>query len=148
MDGGGSIACRAMVARAPEPAKGGWPVEHLEQDAGQAVEIAPAVEIALRAGLLGAHVGRRSHGKAAVGDVDVLAARGRDGGRDAEVGHDRLALLQQDVLRLDVAVHHVVAMGVAQRGGDRPGDAERRVDRERRLRCAAGRAASRSRRRA
>jgi hypothetical protein len=32
--------------------------------------------------------------------------------------------VEQDVLRLDVAVHHVVAVGVVQRGGDLAGDGE------------------------
>ena len=108
--------------------KGRLAGQHLEQHAGQAVEIAPAVQIPLGAGLLRAHVGRRAHRKAAVGDVDVVAACGGDGGGHAEVGHHRLSFLQQDVLRLDVAVDDVEPMGIAERGGDRPGDPQRRVD--------------------
>ena len=56
------------------------------------------------------------------------AALGRE--RDAEVGDHRLALVQQDVLRLDVAVDHALGVGVMQRGGDLPDEAERLIDRE------------------
>ena len=49
---------------------------------------------------------------------------------DAEVGDDRLALVEQDVFRLDVPVDDAEAVGVAERGGDRPGDPERDVHRE------------------
>ncbi len=38
--------------------------------------------------------------------------------------------MQQDVLRLDVAVDHIVAMGIVQRTGDRLRDLKALVDRE------------------
>ena len=50
--------------------------------------------------------------------------------RDAEVGDDGVAALEQDVLRLDVAVDDAVGVGVAQRVGDLAGDLERVVDGE------------------
>ena len=50
--------------------------------------------------------------------------------RDAEVGHQRAAVVQQDVLRLDVAVDDVVPVGVVERAGDLRRDAHRVVDRE------------------
>ena len=65
-----------------------------------------------------------------VGDVHVVPARRRDRRGDAEVGDDRLAFLEQDVFRLDVPVDDAEAVGVAERGGDRPGDPERDVHRE------------------
>ena len=43
---------------------------------------------------------------------------------DAEVGHHRRALVEQDVLGLDVAVDHLVAVGVVERGGDLAGDGQ------------------------
>ena len=49
---------------------------------------------------------------------------------EAEVGQHRLALEQEDVLGLDVAVDQAVAMGVFQGGGDLAHDADRLVDRE------------------
>ena len=54
--------------------------------------------------------------------------------RDAEVGDHRLALMEQDVLRLDVAVDQAVGMGVVQRGGDLPHERDSLVDRELRSR--------------
>jgi hypothetical protein len=68
-----------------------------------------------------------------IGDVDVVAARGGDRGGDPEVGHHRLTLLQQDVLRLDVAVDHPVAMGIGQRAGHGAGDPKRLLHRQRPL---------------
>ena len=73
----------------------------------------------------------RADGEPMVGDVHAVAASGGDRRGDAEVGDDRLALLEQDVLGLDVAVDHAVAVGVAERGGDRARDPERHVHRER-----------------
>ena len=53
-----------------------------------------------------------------------------DGERDAEVGDERLAVVQQDVLGLEVAMDDAVAVRVVERAGDRGGDADRFVDRE------------------
>jgi hypothetical protein len=50
---------------------------------------------------------------------------------DAEVGDERvraLAGLQQDVLRLDVAVHDAARVGVGERVGDLAREAHRLVD--------------------
>ena len=49
---------------------------------------------------------------------------------DAEIGHHRVAGVEQDVRRLDVPVHHVGAMGVAQRIRHLARDLERVVDGE------------------
>ena len=40
--------------------------------------------------------------------------------RDAEVGHQHLVARQQDVVGLDVAVHHALGVGVGERVGGRP----------------------------
>ena len=48
--------------------------------------------------------------------------------RDAEVCDERGAIVQQDVLRLDVAVDHAVAMRVVERGADLLGEAHGIVD--------------------
>src|ERR1041384_5755826 len=50
--------------------------------------------------------------------------------RDTEVGHDHLVPREQDVFWLDVAMHHVVAVGVAQRARHLPRDVHRFVYRE------------------
>ena len=52
------------------------------------------------------------------------------GERDAEVGHQRAAVVQQDVLGLDVAVDHAVPVRVVEGVGHLAGDADRVVHRE------------------
>ena len=71
------------------------------------------------------------------------AAGGAHGSRDAEVRHQRVATLEQDVLRLDVAVDHTVPVGVAQRVRHLARDAQGVVERELLLALRAGRAAIR-----
>src|SRR5690606_4897894 len=56
-----------------------------------------------------------------------------DGARDAEVGDDHALAGEQDVLRLDVAVHHVVRVGNGERLGDLPGDVDGVFQRKLRL---------------
>ena len=58
------------------------------------------------------------------------ARRGAERERDAEVGHHRPAVLQQDVLRLDVAVDHAVLVRVLERVGHGDRDLDRFVDAE------------------
>ena len=52
------------------------------------------------------------------------------GQRDAEVGDQGAALVEQHVLRLDVPVDDAVAVGVVERGGDLGGEADRIRDRK------------------
>jgi hypothetical protein len=100
------------------------------QEAGDAerVEVAPPVE-RLAGGLLGTHVVRRAH------EVPVERERARrvsDAG-DAEVRDERASAptVDQDVVRLDVAVHHTAPVRVGERPRDvaqhagRVGDGER-----------------------
>ena len=111
--------------------KGRVPGQHLEQHAPQAVQIAPAVQRSVGQRLLRAHVGWRADGKPGVGQATVIECAHRLG--DSEVGHDRVAAFQQDVLRLDVPVDHPSRMGVTQRIGDFARDLDRIGDRERPL---------------
>ncbi len=50
------------------------------------------------------------------------ATRAGERERDPEVGHQRAAVVQQHVLRLDVSMDDAVTMGIAQRAGDLGGD--------------------------
>ena len=54
----------------------------------------------------------------------------RDRERDPEVRDDRLAALQQDVFRLEIAVNDSVLVRVGERGKHREREAQRLVDRE------------------
>ena len=49
---------------------------------------------------------------------------------DAEVGHERVSALEEDVLRLDVAMDDAALVGVLQRLGGLAGDAKRVVQRQ------------------
>jgi hypothetical protein len=81
--------------------------------------------------LLGRHVRGRPDGQP--GLRQLVAARGADGARDAEVGDDRVTARHHDVLGLDVAMHHVVIVRVGERFGHFAGDLERIVDGQLRL---------------
>ena len=118
---------------------GGSPGEHLVEHAAEGVDVAPAIDVALAGRLLGAHVRRRA--EATPVSVRRSSPAAVDGPRDAEVGDDGVALLEQDVLGLDVAMDDAVRVGVAERVGDLAGDAERVVERELPLAIRAGRAA-------
>ena len=50
--------------------------------------------------------------------------------RDPEVADDRLALVKEDVLGLEVAMDNTVAVRIVERAGDGGRDVERLVDRE------------------
>src|SRR5207249_3651504 len=84
------------------PAPGGLANQHLVDHDRQAVHVGALVEIGEPRRLLGTHVARRAEGEP--GARQVGAARRADGLGDAEVGNDRMALREKDVLGLDVAV--------------------------------------------
>ena len=86
--------------------------KHLIRHRTQRILIRSRIELAVAGRLLRAHVVRSAEGKAGLG-YPGAACLGH-GQRDAEVGDHRLAGLQQDVLRLQVAVNDALAMGVIQ----------------------------------
>ena len=96
------------------PGEGRLPGQHLVAHRTQGVDVAPGVDLALAHRLLGRHVGRRAERHPGLRHPAAAGLVHREG--DAEVGHQRRPVLQQDVLRLDVAVHHAVAVGVVERG--------------------------------
>ena len=85
--------------------------QHLVQHAPEAVDVTPTVELCSARGLLRAHVRRRAYGDPCHGQL--VAASCGDCSGNPEVGHDRLAAGEQDILGLDIAVYYVVTVGVA-----------------------------------
>ena len=96
--------------------------EHLVQHASEGVDVRAGGDLPLAHRLLRAHVVRGPQGHARLGHPGPASLAG--GERDAEVGHQRRVIVEQDVLGLDVAVDHAVAVRVVQRGGDLLGDAD------------------------
>ena len=105
--------------------------EHLVHHAAETVDIGPAVEPGATHRLLRTHVSHGAHRQSRLGQA-VLVRRIRRQG-DPEVRHHRLASEEQDVLRLDVPVHHAVGMGEVERLGDAPADTYGLVQRKRSL---------------
>jgi hypothetical protein len=71
---------------------------------------------------------RRPEAHAALGHPRRTGRAHRQG--DAEVRHQRLAFVQQDVLRLDLAMDHAVAVGVVERARHLTGNPHGVPDRE------------------
>jgi hypothetical protein len=71
---------------------------------------------------------RRAHGHPGLGQVP--AARLVHRLRQAEVGHQRVTAAQENVLRLHVAVHNAVLVGVRERVRDLARDPEGFLERE------------------
>ena len=104
------------------------PREHFEQHAPEAVEIAAAVELVDPPRLLRAHVSWGADRDAR--SCHPTLVRHADGAGDAEVAHHRMAGLEKDVLRLDVAMHDVPAVSVGQGVRHLARDAQRLLERE------------------
>ena len=92
------------------------PGQHLVEHARQGVDVRPVGEIPVRRGLLRRHVVRRAEGEPGLGHSAAGRRAHRQG--DPEVRHRRPAVVKEDVLGLDVAVDHAVAVGVVERVGD------------------------------
>ena len=78
---------------------------------GECVLIAASVDVRLASSLLGTHVRRCADGES--GLRERLPSGGADGARDAEIGDDRMSVVDEDILRLDVAMHEAASMRVA-----------------------------------
>ena len=102
--------------------------EHLVEHGAERVDVRAGGDLALAHRLLGTHVVRRAERHAGLGHPGPARLARRQ--RDPEVGDERLALVEQDVLRLDVAVHHAVPVGVVERRAHLAGDSEGVGDRE------------------
>ena len=88
--------------------------QHLVENATERVEIGASIN-GLAGGLLRAHVRRGADADARVREGPALDVR--QGLADAEIGDERVTILEHDVLGLHVAVHHAVSMRIVQRAG-------------------------------
>ena len=95
------------------------PRQHLEQHAPQTVKVAAAVKWS-SARLLRTHVRRRPEHNPRIGNL--LPRGSRHGSSDPEIAHDRVPRLEEDVLRLDIAVNHTVGVGIPQCASHLAGD--------------------------
>src|SRR5687767_14823440 len=97
---------------------GEWRVatHHLVDRARETELVALPVELGLAARLLGAKV--RGGADRDAGASERLSSRRRDRLGDPEVQDEGLAVLKHDVLRLDVAMHHALAVREIERGSD------------------------------
>jgi hypothetical protein len=107
-----------MLDRVIRSEGGGWE----SRRAITAWEVAPGVG-PLAARLLRTHVTGRSNGDARAGKPVTLVTAQR--ARDAEIGHQGVAVREQDVFRLDIAVQDIFGVGMAQRPGNLPGQPDR-----------------------
>ena len=96
--------------------------QHLVRDDAERVQVAPAVDVAVARGLLRAHERRRADRDAGGREPGAAVA---DRTCDAEVRDHRAIArgVEQDVVGLDVAMHHAVLMRVGERVADLPEDA-------------------------
>ena len=102
--------------------------QHLVQHAAEGVDVRAAVQAGRGGGLLGAHVGGCAQREPGLGQPRPTGDIQRPG--DTEVGNQRPALGQEDVLGLDVAMDHALAVGIVQRCGDLTRDPDRLGHRE------------------
>jgi hypothetical protein len=110
-----------LLARAGERRLAG---QHLVEHAAQGVDVRARIDGALADRLLGAHVVRRAQREAGLGQPVVTRFVRRERPGDAEVGDQRMAAGQEDVLRLDVSVDHPMLVGVVQPVGHLTRDAD------------------------
>ena len=104
------------------PAEWNLPRQHLEKDDPQAVNVGPLVEIATACLLRRDVLGRPQH-RAGLSQLDRSHHSG-----DAEVGQLRVAGgVEEDVLRLDVAMDHVLVVGEIEGIGELRRDFKRPV---------------------
>src|SRR3954452_3394075 len=86
--------------------------QHLVEDGDEGIEIASPFYVHVSRSLLRAHVRRRPERESRVGES--VGSGGAYCSRDAEVRHQGVAALEQDVLRFDIVINHAVCMPVPQ----------------------------------
>ena len=112
--------------------KGRLPCQHLVAHHCQRVDIGPCVNVAFARDLFRRHVARRAD---AGSDIRKTVAAGcfveRAG--DTEIGEQCVAVLQEDVFRLDVAVDDTSGVCAGERSGGLGQNADGGIDWELRL---------------
>ena len=111
------------------------PRQHLVQHAAEAVEIAATIKLVDPLRLLRAHVAGRADGDTRARhppppSPPSSACRYPDRAGDAEVAHHGVTRLEEDILRLDIAMHDVAPVRVVQGVRHLAGDVQRVVQRE------------------
>ena len=102
--------------------------EHLVAKYPERVEIGPVIYVRIGGSLLRGHV--RGGAKRDTDRRQRATARGAHCLRHAEVGDHRVLPRDQHIVRLDVAMHDPVSMGVSEGVGDVGEDADRLAHRE------------------
>ena len=102
--------------------------KHFVQHGAQRIPITSRIDDAFAHRLLGTHVLRRTKTQPRL--RHALAARALHRACNADVGNERAAIVQQNVLGLDVAMDHAVPVRVVQRTRDLTCDAQRVGDGE------------------
>ena len=96
------------------------PCERFEQHAPETVDVGAGVQLDAQR-LLGTHIAGGADGLPRL--RERRRTRGADRSRDPEIGDDRMAARQQNVLGLDVAVDHPLRMREGERVRDVAGEA-------------------------
>ena len=112
--------CKDRLRRTPDVRR--IARQQLVRDTRERVHVTPCVQLPISRCLLGAHVVRCAKGQPGFGQPRSTGLTHRQ--RDPEVRHQRLTRLQQDVLRLDVAVNDAALVREAQRPRHRLRDLE------------------------
>ena len=127
-----SRTCAARTACSVGPAEGRLAGEHLVADDGEAIDIGARIHLALAERLFGGHVSGSADAGAGAGET---AARPpvRERERHAEIGEHGVPIGEEDVLRLDVAMHDAARVGEIERVAELAQDPQRILHRERAL---------------
>ena len=114
-----------LLRRQREAAQRQLPGQHLVEDDAQRVDVGPVIDLQRPLHLLRGHVVQRAHHLPRPGQREVAGVAAQQLGQ-AEVGDLHAALaVQQDVLRLDVAVDDALLVGVLQGVADLRHDPQR-----------------------
>ena len=89
--------------------------EHLVRQGAERIDVAAGVNGAFAHRLLGAHVLRGPETQSGLRHARTAGRLHSE--RDAEIGHERAAIVQENVFRLDVAMNDVLPVRVIQRTG-------------------------------